>query len=117
MDNIFSLNNKVYSDNNNTLFEIINKLESIVNDLNNNKQIDNIIKQIKNIINIVNNVIIENKKNISLIQKDTIKIFNELKELKNNISNNNIINKTEIYDNGDKYIGEFKNGMRDGKGV
>ena len=107
MENILALNNKLYS-NNNTLLEIINKLESIVNDLNNNKQIDDIIKQIKNIINIVNNIITENKNSLNLFQKDPNKIFDELK---NNINNN----KTEIYPNGNKYIGEFKNGMKDGK--
>ena len=92
----------------------MNKLEYIVNDLNNNRNIDNIIKQIKNIIIIMNKVIIENKNNINLIQKDINNMINEFKELKNN--NNIITNKTEIYDNG-KYIGEFKNGMRDGKGI
>ena len=114
MENIFTLNNKTYSNNNKTLLEIIKKLELIINDINNNKKIDT-IKKIKNIIQLLNNVIIENKNFINLIQEDTNKIVNELKELKNKIySNNNInIKITEIYKNG-KYIGEIKNGMRNG---
>ena len=36
--------------------------------------------------------------------------------MKNNLNNNNIINKTKIYNYG-KYIGEFKNDLRDGKGI
>ena len=36
--------------------------------------------------------------------------------LNNNINNNNYINKTIIYKNG-KYIGETKNGLKEGKGI
>ena len=31
--------------------------------------------------------------------------------------NINYVYKTKIYENGDKYIGEFKNNKRDGKGI
>jgi len=104
-ESTFSLNNKIYSNNNNILFDIVNKLQYVLNDLNSNKNHSIIIQQIKNIMIIMNKVIIDNKNNMIVIQKDINKMFNELKEIKNDISTNNKINKNKIYNNSN-YINE-----------
>jgi len=109
MDNSFILNNKIYSNNNNILFEIINKLENIIKDINNNI----IINRIKDIIIIINKLINDNKKNIELIRKDIQDLYNHInnniKELNNNINQN-------INNNG-RYEGQFKNDIRERKGI
>jgi len=74
-------------------------LQYVLNDLNSNKNHSIIIQQIKNIMIIMNKVIIDNKNNMIVIQKDINKMFNELKEIKNDISTNNKINKNKIYNN------------------
>ena len=56
------------------------------------------------------------------INNNIIKEIDINKNLNNliNIYDNNYINNTKntkIYKNGDKYIGEFKNNLRDGKGI
>ena len=40
-----------------------------------------------------------------------------ISKISKNINDDNSVNKTKIYKNGDKYIGEFKNNLRDGKGI
>ena len=61
----------------------------------------------KNIIADLNKVI--NEKNINNNINFLLDIYNKII--------NNYTNKTEIYQNGDKYIGEFKNHIKDGKGT
>ena len=114
----FILNNKVYSNNNNILLDVINKLENIINDLNNNKQINIIIKQIRNIIIIMNKVVDENKRNNEKIREDIKNLHNDTIEKFQtlNINNNNCAYETVVYNNG-KYIGETKNGLKEGKGI
>ena len=105
------LNYIFYKNNNDILYNIINQLEIIVNDLNNHKKID-IIKQIKNIIILVNKVIRENKKNTEQLRED-------IQKLNKNMINNFekiICDSKKIYEDGE-YIGELKNGLREGKGV
>ena len=108
-DNSFILYNKIYSNNNNILINIVKELENITNCLNNNAQLNLIIQQISNIIILINKVIKDNNNNIKLITKDN-------HNLQNIIINNNYIKDTKIYDNG-KYMGQFKNNLRDGKGI
>ena len=43
--------------------------------------------------------------------------FNDLINIYNKINNKQINNETEIDKEGNKYIGEFKNGLRNGKGI
>ena len=109
--NSFIINNKIYSNNYNILINIVKELENISNDLNNNTKLNKIIKQIKDIIILINKVINDNKNNINLIRND---IYNLQKIIINN--NNNYINDIKIYNNG-KYIGQFKNNLKDGKGI
>ena len=59
---------------------------------------NNIIKDINNIIN----------------ERDINKKFNRIMKIYDNI---NYIYKSQIYENGDEYIGEFKNNKRNGYGV
>ena len=121
-EEIFKLNNLCFSNNNEILVGIINQINEIINDLLQKKQIDIIIKQLKNIIIIANQIITDNKKNFQQIIEEIKKMNNNINiqfnDLKNN-NNNNII--TKIYkDGGDydgKYIGEFKDGLRHGKGI
>ena len=109
------LNNLVSSNYNNLLFDILNKLENIISDLSNNSQINVIIKQIRNIIIILNKIVNDNQFNLNILRKDIKElnqnITNNFKLLASNIpsiSNSSIITKTETYDNGDKYINNFK---------
>ena len=120
-----SLNNFISLNNSNILIQISNTLENIVNNLSNDGQRSAIIKQIKNIIIILNKINNDNQKYINLVRKD-------IKSLENNISlnfnklfkhkeiptkNNDYITVTENYEGGDKYIGQMKNGFRNGKGI
>ena len=43
--------------------------------------------------------------------------FNDLINIYNKINNKQIKNETEIDKEGNKFIGEFKNGLRNGKGI
>ena len=43
--------------------------------------------------------------------------LNKVINIYNKINNKQINNKTEIDEEGNKYIGEFKNGLRNGKGI
>ena len=116
MENILSLQNQLYTNNNNILLSISNILDKIIQDLNSKENISMITNKIKNIITIINNTINDNKSNFDLIKQNMAKIMKENEDLKNNITNNNIITETKIYNNG-KYVGEFKNGLKHGKGI
>ena len=111
MDDDNLLKTIISKNNNDILFEIIKQLESIVKDLNNNKKTD-IIKQIKNIIILINKAIIQHKKNTEQLRED---IKNLNKNMMNNFEKINCDSKKK-YDDGE-YIGEFKNGLRAGKGT
>ena len=92
---------------NNFLLSLVQKLNNIINDLKYTNNINFVIKNIEDLIKSSNQIIEDNKINLISMQKN----FNEF------ISSNNFnIHKTQIYPDG-KYIGEFKNGMRDGKGI
>ena len=111
--NIFNMNNKIYTNNYNLLFGIINDLQQVINNTKDNL----IIKRIGDIITKINFIINENKKNteliinqISLLQNQMNKKFDELK------INNNINNQELQCENG-KYIGQVVNGKREGKGI
>ena len=70
---------------------------------------------LKNINEIKNNNKIMIKELKKIIEEENI---NKRIDYIFNIYDKNIrINKTEIYENGDKYIGEFKNNLRDGNGI
>jgi len=117
MDNLFEMNKNAYLNNNKILSDITDKLENIINDLNDKKQTNYIIKKVKGVITLVNNIISDNKKNYDVLKKEINKLANEFQELKYKLANNNsVVNKTKKYNNG-KYIGEFKNGVREGKGI
>ena len=114
---MFNLNNQIYANNNNLMLEVVNKLENIMNYTND--QI--IISRIKDIIIIMNKLI----NNTEQIRKDIAKLNDNMNEkfknLENNINNNSNKNNTIIsikhYDNGERYEGEMKNGIREGKGT
>ena len=106
--NLFNLNNKIYSNNNNLLAEIINDL----NQLMNQSKDELIIKTLGIIINKMNNIIEENKKNLDLIREDINKLHIKFDKL-----NINTISNQEIKYNEGRYVGEFLNGLKDGKGT
>ncbi len=109
--NLPMLNKVPIPDNKNIITDIVNKLENIINDLKDKNENENVINQLKNIILEINRIINEN--NFNLIKNnDNKSVFNL--ELKcNNIAYNEFkykyTYKTKIYENGDKYIGEFTN--------
>ena len=94
---ISTLNN-----NNELLKDVVKKLENIINDLNDKKEKGVILPQITEIITTVKNVINDNTINIEQLKKEINKMKGE--------------NKTKTYKNG-KYKGQFKNDLKDGKGV
>ena len=136
--NFESLQTTINSNNENEqndelLYNIAFKLENLVIDLDKKNNIEKIISQLKNIVLNIYKTINENKRNIN-----KIKIIN-LKEKELSIKETDIINqnqkdeytkrpsdsssssndnkyKSEIYKNG-TYEGEFKNGLREGKGT
>ena len=117
--------------------EIFNKFKDNIKEINNilNKVLNNIeiyYKIFNNIINNYNNNNrnYENYTNLNEIKSSNINIINDLNNIinENNINNkfkniidiyNKIIkiNKNKIYENGDKYIGEFINNLKNGKGI
>ena len=103
------INNEIFLNNNAILISVTNELKDLIKNLNN----DIIIKRISNIINIMNKAINNNKKNyekiIELIQDMNTKI----EELTNKDNNNKIYIKN--YPEG-KYEGQLVNNMREGKG-
>ena len=112
-----------YSSNNDKLAEVRTKLENIIIDLNNKIQIDVIISQIKDLIEKMDKIIESNKKNdeeiIKHLKNLSHNINNQFKELKYNFDNNynsQYETRSEVLDDG-LYIGEFKNGLKEGKGT
>ena len=119
------------------LNEIIDKFKNSI------KEMDNILNKVLNYIEIYYKIIsiiikhynnknrsYENYYNLNEIKNSNNIIINDLTNIinKNNISNNfqNITEmyykiirtkKIKIYENGDKYIGEFVNDIKDGKGI
>ena len=96
------------------------KVDEIIQLLRNKKSNKAIINQLKSIIAII----IGNRQKLDMLINDMITKINHINEdLKQLIINNmNRTNGTKIYkgkeikDSG-KYVGEFKNGLRDGKGI
>ena len=91
----------------NTYFDMINNYENIIR----NYEIIQSLNEMNNNIIIKDIEEIHNDKNIYNKFNYLLNIYDKM--------NNNEINgyKTELYDNGNKYIGEFKNGLRNGKGT
>jgi len=88
--------------------------ENMINSYEIKKRNYQVIKNLKEIQNKNKNIIIDlnkitNEKNINNNINLLLDIYNKII--------NNYTNKTEIYENGDKYIGEFKNHIREGKGI
>ena len=102
---------KNYSNNNDYLTKIVSELENIITELNSKKKIEIIIPQIKTLITTVNNIIETNKKDF-----DTVKNFVENMNVPKSLNNDDVVFKTKVYDDG-KYVGEFKNELREGKGA
>jgi len=103
-------NNEIFTNNNITLLEMVSKIENVINDLSTNKDLDNSISQLKAIIIQINNVIESNKINMDNIRKG-------INDYISDVNTNSIINVTESFENGDKYIGEMKNEKAEGKGI
>ena len=111
-----NLNNQIYSNNNNLLLEIVNDLQHIINNTHDNL----IIKKIVDIINRMNIIINDNKKNTQLIINHITSLENQINKhfAQLNINNNNQLNNQIInYNNGDIYVGQIINGLREGKGI
>ena len=88
--------------NNDLLKGVVKKLEKIIKDINEKKENDIILTKINEVITTINDVINDNKTNMKQMKKEIISIIGE--------------NKTKTYKNG-KYKGEFKNDLKDGKGI
>jgi len=119
-----SLNKLINQNNQVILFDIANQLENIASNLLGMGDIDCAIKQIKNIIFILNKLNNDTQKNFEAIRNDIKQlnknVSNNFKLLLSNKSKNNkdiFETKTENYSGGDKYIGQLKNGIREGKGI
>ena len=103
---IIRLNDNIKSNSNNILNEIAYDLQQLIK--NSKDQI--IIKTLGGIINKINNIIEENKKNVELIRNDINKINDKIDEL---LTTHN----KELKNEKGKYVGEIKNGKREGKGI
>ena len=121
----------------NNMREIINKFRNDIEEIKNilNKVLNNIEIYYKIFNNIINNYNNKNRNyenyfNLNEIKNSNNNIINEIKNINNENSINNkfkniieiyykiIRNKKEKrYENGDKYIGEFINELKDGKGI
>ena len=108
---IFNLNNKIYYSYNNILFEIINDLYQLQKYIHDNL----IIQRLGNIITKMNYIINENKKNVELIRNDISTLYNKLNKRFDELNINNNIKELK-YDNG-RYVGQFVNGLKEGKGI
>ena len=117
--------------------EIINKFKNNIEEIKNilNKVLSNIEKYYKIFNNIINNYNNKHRNyelyyNLNEIKGSNNNIMNELNSINNesNINNKfkNIIDiyykiirikKEKMYENGDKYIGEFINELKNGKGI
>ena len=108
---IFNLNNKIYYSYNNILLEIINDLYQLQKYIHDNL----IIQRLGNIITKMNYIINENKKNVELIRNDISTLYNKLNKRFDELNINNNIKEIK-YDNG-RYVGQFVNGLKEGKGI
>ena len=102
MANILQLNEELIQENNKFISDIILELKLIFENINQffmNKEL--VIKKINNLIELGNNQINKNKSKYDSIKNE----FNKIS-----------INKTQDYPDG-RYVGEFKNGLREGKGI
>ena len=110
-----NLNNKIYSNNNNLLLGIVNDLQQIINNTHDNL----IIKRIGDIINKMNFIINDNKKNTQLIINHISSLENKIMNGLNkkfdqlNINNNQLNNQIVNYPNGERYVGQIINGLRE----
>ena len=105
---MMDINNQIFSNSNSVLISVTNELKELIKILND----DIIIKRIDKIINIMNNAIKENKKNYEKIIELIQSMNKELEELTNKC---NIKIGVKNYPEG-KYEGELVNNMREGKG-
>ena len=103
---------KNYSNNNDYLTKIVSELENIISELNSKKKIEIIITQIKTLITTAKNMIESNKKDFDKV-KNFVENMSAPKSLK---PDDDVVFKTKVYDDG-KYVGEFKNELREGKGA
>ena len=108
-----NINNKIYTNNNNILLEIINDLQQLINYSKDNI----IIKRLSDSIIKLNDIINENKKNTQLISNHISNLENTIVKEIEQLNNNNHNNKEIRYDNGDRYVGELINGIKEGKGT
>ena len=112
---INKLNDKLYKSNNHILLDLISIIKNIISDINNNKKSLTIIKQLKGIILIMNKIIDEEI--LTKINKYNKINYNDSKyigELKDGERDGKGI---YYYNAGDRYEGDFKKGLFDGKGV
>ena len=105
----YNLNDLIQKNNNNILYNVIQQLQTVISDITSQKNMNIIINQIKNIIIIMNKVIAENQKNTEQIRKD-------IKQLNDLITTQFKTKGKKKYKDGE-YVGEFQNGLRDGKGT
>ena len=103
---VVRLNDKINSNSNNILIEVVSELQQLIK----NSKDKMIIKTLGGIINKMNNIIEENKKNVELIRNDIKQINDKIDEL---LTTHNKVLKNEK----GKYVGEIKNGKREGKGI
>ena len=103
---IIRLDDKIKSDTDKILIEVASELLQLKKD----SKDDIIIKRLGSIINKINNIIEENKKNVELIRNDINKINDKIDDL---LINHN----KELKNEKGKYVGEIKNGKREGKGI
>ena len=113
MNAYINLQNKTYSNHNNILLEIINDLKQISSDINN----DLVIQRIGEIIIKMNKMINDNNKNFEIlrveIQNINNNINNQFKQLENKTNQIQEIN----YKNGRRYVGQTLNGQPEGRGT
>ena len=105
---MMDINNQIFSNSNSVLISVTNELKELIKTLND----DIIIKRIDKIINIMNNAIKENKKNNEKIIEIIQSMNKKLETLTNKC---NIKIGVKNYPEG-KYEGELVNNMREGKG-
>ena len=105
----YNLDDLIQKNNTNLLYNVVQQLQTVIYDITSQKNTDIIINQIKNIIIIMNKVIAENQKNTEQIRKD-------IKQLNVLITTQFKTKGKKKYQDGE-YVGEFQNGLRDGKGT
>ena len=105
----YNLDDLIQKNNNNLLYNVVQQLQTVIYDITSQKNTDIIINQIKNIIILMNKIIAENQKNTEQIRKD-------IKQLNDLITTQFKTKGKKKYKDGE-YVGEFQNGLRDGKGT